>query len=412
MRKVVEAGGELKSFAVASRVLKKVGEVAISNQHVRRLTEEIGHDLAAQRDQQVEDYLHHRRAEPTEPAPAGAVVAVDGGRIQTRVPCPGQGPGVHEHGWKEDKVACLYAVAGSEFADDPHLAPPRAFLDTGHVDELAKDLHAQRGLNPDWPKLPKAQKSLLPKRSRASTAEADTGSQSAPAWPPPRGPRTCVATIRDSEAFGKMVAAEAYARNFYSAKRRAFLADGQRYNWTIRDKWFADFEPIVDFVHVVSYLYAAATATAADLTERWTLYVMWMTLCWQGQEAIAAIQQQAQTRGLDPPDPDTAETDPRVAVPRTITYLTNNATHMDYPRYRRLGLPVTSAAVESLIKEMNYRVKGTEKFWNHPESAEAILQVRAAILCDDDPLERYLATRPGSPHRYTRGNTPTPTLAA
>ena len=68
---------------------------------------------------------------------------------------------------------------------------------------------------------------------------------------------------------------------------------------------------------------------------------------------------------------------------------------MDYPRYRRLGLPVTSALMESLVKEVNYRVKGTEKFWNDPSGAEAILQVRAAALCDDDRLARYLARRPG-----------------
>ena len=36
--------------------------------------------------------------------------------------------------------------------------------------------------------------------------------------------------------------------------------------------------------------------------------------------------------------------------------------------------------MESLVKEMNYRVKGTEMFWNDPEGAEAILQVRAAAL--------------------------------
>ncbi len=40
------------------------------------------------------------------------------------------------------------------------------------------------------------------------------------------------------------------------------------------------------------------------------------------------------------------------------------------------------------IKEVNYRVKGTEEFRNHLECAEAILQVRAAILRDDDRLER------------------------
>jgi hypothetical protein len=41
------------------------------------------------------------------------------------------------------------------------------------------------------------------------------------------------------------------------------------------------------------------------------------------------------------------------------------------------------------------RVKGTEMFWNDPRGAEAILQVRAAALCDDDRLARHLATRPG-----------------
>ena len=36
---------------------------------------------------------------------------------------------------------------------------------------------------------------------------------------------------------------------------------------------------------------------------------------------------------------------------------------------------VVQHTVESLVKEVNYRVKGTEMFWNDPEGAEAILQV-------------------------------------
>ena len=56
--------------------------------------------------------------------------------------------------------------------------------------------------------------------------------------------------------------------------------------------------------------------------------------------------------------------------------------------------------MESLVKEVNYRVKGTEMFWNDPEGAEAIMQVRAAALCDDERLDKHLRTRPGSP--FTR----------
>lgn len=56
--------------------------------------------------------------------------------------------------------------------------------------------------------------------------------------------------------------------------------------------------------------------------------------------------------------------------------------------------------MESLVKEMNYRVKGTEMFWNDADAAEAIRQVRVASLCDDDRLTKHLRTRPGSP--FTR----------
>ena len=50
---------------------------------------------------------------------------------------------------------------------------------------------------------------------------------------------------------------------------------------------------------------------------------------------------------------------------------------------------MTTAWMESLIKEMNYRVKGTEMFWNDPDGAEAILQVRAASLCEDERLTKH-----------------------
>jgi hypothetical protein len=82
----------------------------------------------------------------------------------------------------------------------------------------------------------------------------------------------------------------------------------------------------------------------------------------------------------------------------TIGYLTNNQARMDYPRYRRAGLPTCSGLVESLIKQFNRRVKGTEKFWN-PTGAETILQLRAAYLCEDERLKKHLKTRPVSPYR-------------
>ena len=68
---------------------------------------------------------------------------------------------------------------------------------------------------------------------------------------------------------------------------------------------------------------------------------------------------------------------------------------MNYVSYRCQGLPTTSAWMESAVKELNYRVKGTEMFWNNPSGAEAILRIRAAALSDDDRLVRLLTNRPG-----------------
>ena len=59
--------------------------------------------------------------------------------------------------------------------------------------------------------------------------------------------------------------------------------------------------------------------------------------------------------------------------------------------------------MESLVKQINLRVQGTEMFWNRPQGAERILQIRAAILSDGDRLERYLQRHPGCP--YVRRST-------
>lgn len=419
-------------------MLGRLAEVSISPRHVANLTEEIGEGLRQARDQRVEDWLHHRgRKKPQGPLPQAVAVAVDGGCIQTRA--PDQGPGVHQQGWKEDKVACLHTLRGPTFADDPQPDPPACFLDPAYVDELVCDLksHKRLGEEEDQPPGPDASSATagevvpLPQefaREAPQLAEtvaevqqetdcvvpavatpevpadsAGTGEKKVD-WPPVRLVRTCVATQRRSDEFGPLVAQEAYARGFFEASRRAFLGDGQKYNWTIQRKWFKEFVAIADFVHPLSYLYVVATTVALSQAERWEMYKGWMTSCWQGRvaEVLEELRQWQERLGPILPQEKPPGSDARVVVGKAVTYLENNQARMDYPRYRRLGLPVTSSAVESLIKEFNYRVKGTEKFWNRPEGTERILQVRAAVLSDDDRISKFLKNRPGSPLRRYR----------
>ena len=209
-----------------------------------------------------------------------------------------------------------------------------------------------------------------------------------------------MASLTDSRSFGPLVAAEAQCRNFYAAGRRAFVADGQAYNWAIHRGYFPDFEPIVDLLHVVCYLFGAAQAVGAE-GERWTLYRRWLRSVWQGRvtEVAGQMERHQEELGRPPPDEELGASDPRRVLAEAVTYLRNNAGRMDYPRYRREGLPTTSSLVESLVGEFNARVKGRSKFWNRPSGAEAILQVRAALLSEDGRLERYFANRLGRPYR-------------
>jgi hypothetical protein len=193
------------------------------------------------------------------------------------------------------------------------------------------------------------------------------------------------------------MAREAKRRRFFEATAKAFLGDGLPWNWTLWKEHFSGFTPILDFIHPLSYLFLAAKAVHASADEAWSQYLVWMRGCWQGEVAQVIDELQAWQAKLGVPPPHTPDTDPRQIVATTIGYLEHNRQRMNYPEYRRQGLPITTAWMESLVKEINYRVKGTEMFWNHPEGAEAILQVRAAALSDDDRLSRHLRHRPGRP---------------
>jgi hypothetical protein len=361
--------------------------IAISSRHVERLAMAMGQELIEQRDQKVLKRRRRQLPARVAAAPVVAVVEVDGGRQRTRE--AGCGPGVHQPENKENKIACLVNVRSVVQDEDPQPQPPEAFLLPRRVPRLVQRMKGQAG-----EAVPAA--TVAEAESEAETVAADTRPR-----PDPQRVRTCVASTQDSGAFGPMVAAEAQERDFYRAERRAFVADGAAYNWTIQQGYFPDCEPIADFMHVLCYIYVAAWAVGATEAERWSQYVAWLQRCWQGRvdEAIEALLQQQQRLGVPGPDEEVARSDPRKLVAEALSYLSNNQSRMDYPRYRRSGLPVTSSLVESLVGEFNARLKDRKKFWNRPSGAEPILQLRAALLSEDGRLERFFETRPGNPYR-------------
>jgi hypothetical protein len=386
---IVTAGARLHSFADAAFALSLSG-LAISARHVQQLTQAVGRDLARARDAQAQQRRRRTLAPQVVTPPAVVAVEVDGGRLRTRA--ADAGPGVHAAESKEDKIACLVTLTDVAHAADPPPEPPPSFVEPRRIQRLVQQMAGAAGD-------PVAEPDAPPPDPVAAGPPAAADPQ-AESWAPRRRVRTCVASLVASRSFGPLMAAEAQRRNFYAAGRRAFVAAGQAYNWSIQRGYFPDFVPIVDLLHVVCYLYRAAQAAGAE-AERWPLYLRWLRACWQGRvaEVVDQLADYQATLGRPPPGEDLPTTDPRLVLAEALSYLRHNAGRMDYPRYRQLGLPTTSSLVESLVGEFNARVKGKQKYWNRPAGAEAILQVRAALLSEDGRPEQYFAQRPGSPYR-------------
>jgi len=397
--KIVSANAESKSAAIARKMLQKLAEIKVSVSTIMDMSGMIGQELADHSHQQAIAHAAHTLQPQYAEAPGLVTVSVDGGRIMTRADA---GRGVHEQCWKETKNACLLTMRSSISQEDPHPQLPACFTNQAYVEKLIREMHASTtGQTPkdrensrdsqDLGDLRNATESLSP----SVESSCSTTGKKQEDWRPQRLVRTCLSSMASSDEFGPLVAGEAQRRGFYQATRRAFLGDGQAWNWTLHERHFPGFMAITDFVHPLGYIYDAAKILAP--ADPWSVYLNASEACWQGRVAdLLKDLRDWQELHATPADEELSDQDPRAIVQRTITYLANNQTRMDYPRYRCAGLPVSSAMIESLIKEINYRVKGTEKFWNRPDGAERILQIRAAALGDDDRLSQWILNRPGS----------------
>jgi hypothetical protein len=404
---MVTTNAHVKSGAVAVKVLRKLTSISVCESHLTHLTATIGEELAEVRDEQVARNLTGTLEPAVKEPPQIVAVGTDGGRIFTRAEDAGRG--VHDPAWRETKIACLTTLCSEPSEVDPHPELPGCFGDQEDVDKLVREIKSIRNESgdsvADADDASSAERNndleslILPIQS-TSGGELDQEDKPARAksdgWRPKRLVRTCVSSVCSSDEFGPMVATEAKRRRFFEARRRAFLGDGLPWNWTLQQRYFPDFEPIVDFVHPMTYIYESSRVVASG-DQGWELCVRWLEWCWQGKVS-SVLEELRRWQASHPPPPgeNLPDTDGRTIVRKAVTYLSNNELRMNYPKYRRAGLPVTSAMVESLIKEFNYRVKGSEKSWKRPSGCESILQVRNAVLCDDrDRLSDFILSRPG-----------------
>lgn len=392
-QKVVYAGVESLSYQKASSHLAALADLTVEPKPVERLTHRIGRERIEQRDAAV---AAHQRlplmakdavADPRRPRPAVAMVSVDGGRLQVRREPSNGAESERTSHWRESKVSVLETYRSEVSRVDPDPDVPGCFLDLKRTMEVVRGLgHAlpvglsfEGGAPAPGPE------------QEPDAARTDGRSRKARPGRPERLVRSVLASRACSDEFAPMMHQAAWGRNFFGAERRVFLGDGLPVNWTIHREHFSTFLPVLDFVHALSYVFAAAFAGRAQ-AEGAEVYRRWVQAVWAGQVAAILPELEARREELGAPPPGGAESDPRSLVTEALRYLSNNAARMRYDEYRREGLPIMTSAVESVIKVINQRVKGSEKFWSEP-GAEAILQLRADYMSETEIMSGFWTAR-------------------
>jgi hypothetical protein len=377
LKKMVYAGTNATSFKQASADLDEEAELTISDQRIMRATKRIGQERIEQRDAEIDHWeqlsLPEQQCSPREQVPAVAVVEMDGGRLQIRERKPSPEEEKHHTHWREMKVGCLLSMASEVHAEDPCPTLPPVFLHRKRMREMVRGI---KGF---------------------SVADDEESAHEQAASEPRCGRpevlvRSVVATRQDVHALERQLAAAAWQRGFAAAPRKAFVGDGQEANWTVHRTRFSHYVPILDFIHALCYVFAGALA-GRGLREGWPVYCQWAQWVWSGEveRVIEALKIRQLELGL--PEKNESEESPRSKVAEALRYLDNQKTRMHYDEYRRQGLPITSSHIESTIKQINRRVKGTEKFWSG-RGAEALLQLAADYLSETKPLTTFWRERP------------------
>jgi len=411
----VYAGTNQPSFALASENVAEMMDLNVGPKQIERLTERIGAARCAERDAEVERYMNlplmERKDKPAGvTAPDLAVVGVDGGRVQIRddvdkdksvgesaaaepaaasedenLPPDETYRGTH---WREDKIGLLMTMTSAESVVDPCPDVPASFVDPTRILKLTRELKTTKSAAEEAAK----QEAAKPADQPEEAEQVLSGEAEKVRWQPPEVKTKHLTSTRQSwPAFGPIVATLAWTLGFFQAKRQAFLGDGSDNNWTLWRRYFSSFTPILDIIHAISYVFAAATA-GRSFALGWPCYVRWVSWLWAGEvENVIAEMAQRQAE-LGAPHEDDGETHPRRVLATALSYLQNHKDKMRYADYRRRGLPITSSYVESAVKQFNQRVKGTEKFWTEA-GAEALLQLRADHLSHDAPLAAFWQRR-------------------
>ena len=201
--------------------------------------------------------------------------------------------------------------------------------------------------------------------------EKPEGPESKPERPKPKN-KVVRATMEEKQSAFKKIAIEVQKRDPEGKKKRVALVDGEHTLRKLIQKLLLGFCIILDFFHVLEYLWKAAHVFHAEGSEDAEVWVrVRLRMLLEGKVAwlISSLKYSYEHEELS--------ASKRKALQKVITYLENGQKYMQYDIYLAKGYPIGSGVVEgacrNLVKDrmelagMRWRVYG----------AHAVLQMRS-----------------------------------
>jgi hypothetical protein len=199
--------------------------------------------------------------------------------------------------------------------------------------------------------------------------------------------RRVASLVRTKQAVMELIKADAERRDPQHRKPLVILLDGALCLWSLAPKLFKQWKPVtcvLDIMHVVSYLWAAANALFPEGSKdgtRWVQVKLLEILRGRVGYVIGGLRQLLTKRRL--------RKSVRQTLAKVITFLHNHRRWMQYDAYLAAGLPVGTGVVESACGSVvKHRMEGEGKRWSLP-GAEAILAWRSLKQSHDHDLRDY-----------------------
>lgn len=387
---MVYSGTSAASFGAANQDLAHLANLSISDERVRRACHHVGADRIKEQQLLQDAFQSKPLPEQIEGKPANveppeiACVMADGGRYQhldrsVDVPRRRASARKGEH-WKESRIGILLNMAGEQYDSDPQPKLPAELSYEAIADKLSEIGRTGGKLN-----------ELEETDEDHSTAEAVSDGLVGPTLKS----RSVVASRQSWEAFGPLLASQAWYHGFAAARRKVFVSDGSSTIEKMQRIHFPHYTSVLDILHALSYGLAAARAISNTEDLAREKYNLWAAAIWEGRVDDVIDELVAYQTKLGAPPSDARSDDPREILRVSRVYYENHCDRMDYPSYRCQGFPLTSSLMESTVKQVSRRVKGSEKYWSS-KGGEAILRLRGEYLSDDQPMQCYWQSRSGN----------------